>query len=1400
MAHMRFVSLLLAAALAAATHAQTTIVRYVDARATGLNNGQSWANAFTTLDAALNSSVATTPIDLRVAGTTFNGPHTAFRPAAAAGPLRILGGHRGLGAGGSPDDRDFEAFPTVIDGQGAARGLRIHTPNLGNPSFGPAVVVEGITFRNGRALGAGVDGFGGAIYLSSFGSVSIVSCRFEDNHAQQGGAIHWENAGAPDPAPSIRDCAFTGNVAVLKAGAGAISVNGLRVEDCAFDLNHSDGDAGALSLGRTVAVTRCALRENSAGVDGGAVLLENTSPTLRDSLFLGNLAGDDGGAVHLRVGATTPALIAGCAFVDNVAASRGGGVFVSGIDLGANSPSVRARLDLCQFFGNHAADGGGLYDLNALLDMASCVFSGNTASLRGGGYSTNRRNLLTNISHNNDGRRRVVNCTFSFNSAPLGGAVFRDTGNSSNSLGQDDYFLQLLNTVFNQNGCTGAAPCGADVLHSRGGSVSSGDAQILVHTSASSGPAGAFTTPTGSIFIHSSTLLGVSPSLLLTRPRGLDDVPGTLDDDLTLRANSPCVDQGRNEWLALLADLPDMDGDNDAAEPPPLDASRRARRQDTPAPDPFGSTAPVVDMGAYEAPFCQPCPGESVWQFALSGGFTDVARWIGGAPDTARDVRFDRPGAYSVSFAANAQNRSAAVRAGAVRFELNGRTWNLTAGTTTPFVVGAAAGDDAQAVIAGGRLLSGAGTIGRDAGSLGSVALDMPGSRWEVAQSLSVGLNGRGALRVAEDASVFSLLGGVGEQPGAWGHVVIEGPGAEWDVLFTLSISRGLVEVRNGGVLDVGLAAVVFPGGALAGDGVVAADLINFGLVRPEPSDPLGFTPAALTALGDYEQLGELPQVGDESGVLAVSIGAHHATGAVGATRLSVQGSATLAGGLIVSSAPGFSPSGAALTPMTLLEAPTMTGRFDAALLPGLNDGRFFFIEYRQGPGGGSVVLDTMPLAPGFGFEPGVGAVENGEPAAIVSADFNGDGAEDVALALPTSNAVVVLFSAGSDGVDWLGFASPSVLIPVGQTPRGVAAGDFNGDGLIDLAVCLADDNAVQVILNSGGGAFQTPGVMETFAVGFDPRALAAADLNGDQLDDLVVACFASDSVVFLLQQPPPMPGLVSMDRALDFAVGDGPRAVTLADFENDGFPDVVTSNFNDDTITLVRNQGEIRVGLVAFDVPVHEDPDSAAPGDLDEDKDVDLAIAARGGEGAVVVLRNLGNFTFAPPVPLPVGADPRSLAMVDLDLDGDSDLVVVVASDDGEAVVRVLRNDLNDGQIAFAPAEDLAGLNPLLVVAADVDADHIADLVVIREAPAPDPLRAPGGFEADGRVNLYCREDLNADGSVDFADLNLIFSSFNTFAGDPGFIPAADYNRDGVVNFSDLNAVLALFNTTCAQ
>src|SRR6202158_2192047 len=109
-------------------------------------------------------------------------------------------------------------------------------------------------------------------------------------------------------------------------------------------------------------------------------------------------------------------------------------------------------------------------------------------------------------------------------------------------------------------------------------------------------------------------------------------------------------------------------------------------------------------------------------------------------------------------------------------------------------------------------------------------------------------------------------------------------------------------------------------------------------------------------------------------------------------------------------------------------------------------------------------------------------------PSSVAVGDFNSDGVPDLAVTNTFSSDVSVLLGNGN------GSFQPARNLMVGSIPLSVAVGDFNGDGVQDLAVANNGSNNVSVLLSNGDGTFQPA---RNFAAGNGPNSVAGGGFNG---------------------------------------------------------------------------------------------------------------------------------------------------------------------------------------------------------------------------------------------------------------------------------------------------------------
>jgi hypothetical protein len=316
-------------------------------------------------------------------------------------------------------------------------------------------------------------------------------------------------------------------------------------------------------------------------------------------------------------------------------------------------------------------------------------------------------------------------------------------------------------------------------------------------------------------------------------------------------------------------------------------------------------------------------------------------------------------------------------------------------------------------------------------------------------------------------------------------------------------------------------------------------------------------------------------------------------------------------------------------------------------------------------------------------FAPQVTYPTGTDPVSIAAGQFNtsttatnSNDFVDLAVADKGANTVSILLGNGD------GTFQPKTDIATGVAPVSVITADFHdlaGTGFTDLAVANQGDNTISIFQSNGDGTFMTPTLI-TLPAGYAPSALAAADLNNDGHIDLVVADQGNNTVSVFLGN-----GDGTFQTRADYATGNSPVSVALADFTGNGALDIAvanngatTSSTSGNSVTVYYNQlSSTSVPLGTFvagstrDFAAGNGPTSIVIADYNVDGSPDIAVADE-ADNAVTVLINAGNQLFTALPELPVGTAPVSIASADFNGDGRPD---AATADSGAAEATVILN-----------------------------------------------------------------------------------------------------------------------------
>jgi hypothetical protein len=311
----------------------------------------------------------------------------------------------------------------------------------------------------------------------------------------------------------------------------------------------------------------------------------------------------------------------------------------------------------------------------------------------------------------------------------------------------------------------------------------------------------------------------------------------------------------------------------------------------------------------------------------------------------------------------------------------------------------------------------------------------------------------------------------------------------------------------------------------------------------------------------------------------------------------------------------------------------------------------------------------------------------------VATGDFNNDGIPDIAICYQVSSGTIAVYLGRGDG----SFQS-GVSYDAGSYPATMVVADVNGDGNQDVITSNIMANNVNILLGNGDGTFQTA---TTASTGNAPIFTAVGDFNGDGWIDLAVANVFDNTVSILLGN-----GDGTFQTQATYGTGSGPNGVVAGDFNQDGNLDLATSNGNDGTVSILLGNGD-GTFQTATSVPLVSGTNAGwlATGDLRNNGTLDLVVPSTALDSFYVLLGN-GNGTFQAATAYDSDQVQQGVSLGDWNGDGVLDVILPVS---GDNVVSVY---LGNGDGTFQNNTDYTvGENPAWVALADFNGDGLLDL-----------------------------------------------------------------------------------------
>ncbi|MRG93427.1 FG-GAP-like repeat-containing protein [Polyangium spumosum] len=300
---------------------------------------------------------------------------------------------------------------------------------------------------------------------------------------------------------------------------------------------------------------------------------------------------------------------------------------------------------------------------------------------------------------------------------------------------------------------------------------------------------------------------------------------------------------------------------------------------------------------------------------------------------------------------------------------------------------------------------------------------------------------------------------------------------------------------------------------------------------------------------------------------------------------------------------------------------------------------------------------------------------------AVVAVDVDGDGWLDAVTVdgqanLPAINGSISVYRN-------LGASAPGTFGALTSFTTGapgsvhLCAGDFDGDGRIDIATTSVVTNQVSVMYGDGGGSFGAPVLLSIPSTGGAQSTIACRDLTGDDRPEIVVTSPSSARLSILVNQGD---GSFAAPVSYTNAVNGQTAGLAFGDSDGDGTLDILANGAAGAYLFFFKGNGD---GTVASGVQSATGASAIAnsalgvvASDFNGDGKLDAYILVTAASGGVRPMTGNGNGSFAAGAVVPTGTSPglNAIAAADLDGDGYDDLIL---TNRGSATLTVIPNGL---------------------------------------------------------------------------------------------------------------------------